>query len=77
MVCTCPIGPIGPVLNFCSLGFYRVPLGFILVLLGFNSLVFRVTVLFCFWGPVLCPYAILSPIDIFKFLLRKKGWVEL
>ena len=69
----CPIGPIGPVLNFCSLGFCWVPLGFVLVLLGFNSLVLRVPILFCSWGPILCPYTVFSPVDIFKFLFRKKG----
>ena len=69
----CPIGPISPVLDFCSLGFCGVPLGFVLILLGFNSLVFRVPVLFCPWGPILCPYAVLGPVDIFKFLFRKKG----
>ena len=68
----CPIGPIGPIFDFCSLGFYGVPLGFVLVLLGFNSLVFGVSILFCPWGPILYPYTVLSPIDIFKFLFRKK-----
>ena len=45
------MGPIGPILNFCSLGFYYV------YILGSGS--------------------ILSPIDIFKFLLRKREWVKL
>ena len=32
---------------------------------------------FCPWGPILCPCPVHSLVDIFEFLLRKKGWVEL
>ena len=38
----CPMGPMGPVLNFRSLGFLCVPL----VSVGFDSVSFRVPVLF-------------------------------
>ena len=63
--------PVGPVLNFCSLGFYCVPLGSILILLGFNSV--------CPQGSysVYGSGSVLGPIDIFKFLLRKREWVKL
>ena len=44
----CPVGPVGPVLNFYSLGVCFIPLGSILVLLGLNSIFFRVPVLFVF-----------------------------
>ena len=61
----CPMGPMGPVLNFCSLGFCYVPLVSILVLI------------LCPLGFLFCSCSILSPIDIFKFLLRKREWVKL
>jgi len=57
----CPVGPIGPILNFCSLGVYFIPLGSVLVLLGFNSV--SLGSCSCF-------------IDIFEFLFRKKGWLS-
>ena len=64
---------MGPILNFYSLGFYYTPLGSILILLSFNSIYP--------WGScsirVLGSSSILSPIDIFKFLLRKREWVKL
>ena len=44
----CPIGPIGPILDFCSLGFCFVPLGSVLVLLGFDSMSL---------GFLFCPYS--------------------
>ena len=44
----CPVGPIGPVLNFCSFGVYFVPLGSVLV---FNSVSLGVPVLSVFFIP--------------------------
>ena len=64
---------MGPVLNFCSLGFCYVPLGSILILLGFNSIYPWGSYSIC----VLGSGSVLSPIDIFKFLLRKREWVKL
>ncbi len=56
----------------CSLGFYFIPLGSVLVPLG---------LILCPWGScsvrVPSPSFILSPIDIFKFLFRKREWVKL
>ena len=59
--------PMGPILNFYSLGFYYVPLVSIRVLI-LRSLGF----LFYYSSG-----SVLSPIDIFKFLLRKREWVKL
>ena len=42
--------PVGPVLNFCSLGFHYIPL---------------------------VSVSVLGPINIFKFLLKKREWVKL
>ena len=63
--------PVGPILNFYSLGFYYIPLGSVLILLGFNSV--------CPWGSysVRGSGSILGPVDIFEFLLRKREWVKL
>ena len=58
----CPVGPMGPILGFRSLGFCCIPLVSVGVLilcpLGF---------LFCLW---FC--SVLGPVDIFEFLLRKR-----
>ena len=65
----CPVGPMGPILNFCSLGFYYIPLVSVGVLI------------LCLRGSysiyVLSSGSILCPIAIFKFLLRKREWVKL
>ena len=61
--------PVGPILNFYSLGFYYTPLGSILILLGFNSI--------CPWGSYSIRVLGSSSIDIFKFLLKKREWVKL
>ena len=61
------MGPMGPILNFCSLGFYCVPLVSVGVPI-LRSLGF----LFCYGSG-----SVLSPIDIFKFLFRKREWVKL
>ena len=44
----CSVGLIGPVLDFCSFGVCFVLLGSVLVLLGLNSISFRVLILFMF-----------------------------
>ncbi len=43
------VGPIGPVLDFCSFGVCFVPLGSVLVLLGLNSISLGVPVLSVFF----------------------------